>query len=822
MSMMLERGVTPPPVRSGLIIRPAEADGQFVVKDATHGTYFHVGEQEHFLFTQLDGRRPCEEICAAFESRFLDPLSAEDLQEFIELAARRGLLQGDGWEAADAKLDDDLADDDEPVVPTAKRRFPNQSLIRYRVPFFDPDRLLTVLEPRLRVFFTRGFVVASAVLIALAVAVAFTNRQEWLSAVPAAMTWQTLVAAWLTVFVVSMLHELAHGLTCKRFGGEVHEIGFLMLYGMPCFYCNVTDAWLFREKWKRLWVGLAGPFCDLVLWALATLVWRVTVPGSGVQHAAWVFMTVCGGGCFFNFNPLVKLDGYYLLSDATSMPNLSRRGRKRWFMSLRWLLWGGPPPTAEPRSRFLFWYGLASWLFIGSLLCGLLVSVVGILRLEKVEVGYLGVGLSLVMSVVIGRNVFRGVFAGEFTKMFTKRRGRVLAWALLLIGGPSSTMLIPYRDRAAGTFRVRPSTRVEVNALEAGFLSDIKVEEGCRVEPGTAIARINIPDLAVNRTKKLAEIRESEANLRRLLAGSRPEEISEQRHRVARGEAWCALGTKDLARSGKAFQEELNRLDRKIAQHVAELEYSRQSLLNAEQLHQQKALSGEQLLSEKMKSEVKSLELEEVRAQQRAREAQGTSSAEAELAHREKELADERSRLTLLEAGSRPEEIEAERARLARLVEERNYLDGLESRVLLVSPVAGVVTTSRMKEKSGQFVPQGTVVCVVEELSDVVAEIAISEDDEFGVKPGQHVDLRARAMPFRTFRAQVERKAPSAVVAVGQSQGTVTVYCRLAEPDAELLSGMTGHARIYRDQRSLGQVLAHKSLKFLRTEFWWW
>jgi putative peptide zinc metalloprotease protein len=822
MSEAIATGSAPPPLRRGLIVRPAEAEGQFVVKDAAHGTYFHVGEQEYFLFNQLDGRQSGEEICAAFEQRFRDPLTADDLQDFVKLAARRGLLQGDDWAIAEEKNDEDLADFDEPAAPHAQRRLKKQSLLRYRVPFFNPDRLLTAMEPRLRFLWTQGFLVVSVLLISLAAWLTFANWQEWLSAVPRALTWQTLAWAWVTIFIVSMIHEFAHGLTCKHFGGEVHEIGFLMLYGMPCFYCNVSDAWLFRERWKRLWVGLAGPFCDLVLWALATLVWRLTMPQTGIYQAAWLWMSVCGGGCFFNFNPLVKLDGYYLLSDATGMPNLSSRGRKRWFKTLGWLAWGGSRPAAEPHSRFLLLYGLASWLFIGSLLCGLVLNVVGVLRLEGAQIGYLGTGLSLLMSAVIGRNVFKGVFAGEFTKMLSKRRGRAMLWAGALIGGPLLISAIPFYDRAPGTFRVRPSTRVEINALEAGFLQEITLEEGSRVSPGTPIARIHIPDLEVNIIKKLAEIRESEANLRRLEAGPRPEEIAQQRQRVIRDEAWRDLGKLDLARATRAFNEEINRLDRQIAQHAAEVEFNRQSLENAQKLHAQNALSGEQLLGEKTKSEVKSLEFEEARAQKRSREAEGTGSAESELARREKELADQRSVLTLLEAGGRPEEIEAERARLARLHEERKYLEGLRSRVVLCSPVAGVITTPHLKEKNGQFVPQGTVICVVEELSDVVAEIAVQEDDEFAVQPGQRVELRARAIPFRTFEAKVERKAPSAVVAVGQLQGTVTVYCRLAETDAGILSGMTGHARIYQERRPLGLVLARKALKYLRTEFWWW
>src|SRR5262249_61144614 len=107
----------------------------------------------------------------------------------------------------------------------------------------------------------------------------WANRFELATEFQAALRWESILLVWLAVFVVTMLHESAHGLTCKRYGGEVHEIGFLLLFFMPCFYCNVSDAWLFREKSKRLWVTFAGGYFELFLWALAVFIWRMTLPG---------------------------------------------------------------------------------------------------------------------------------------------------------------------------------------------------------------------------------------------------------------------------------------------------------------------------------------------------------------------------------------------------------------------------------------------------------------------------------------------------------------------------------------------------------------
>src|SRR5262249_3404259 len=152
------------------------------------------------------------------------------------------------------------------------------------------------------------------------------NAAELVAYFPQTLRWQTLALGWVAVVLATLAHEFAHGLTCKHFGGEVHEVGFLLIFGMPCFYCNVSDAWLFRAKSRRLWVTLAGGYCDLCSWALAVFLWRLTLPGTLPNHLAWVVLTVCGGRVLLNFNPLLKLDGYYLLSDWTEVPNLQQRG----------------------------------------------------------------------------------------------------------------------------------------------------------------------------------------------------------------------------------------------------------------------------------------------------------------------------------------------------------------------------------------------------------------------------------------------------------------------------------------------------------------
>src|SRR2546423_14579090 len=108
-------------------------------------------------------------------------------------------------------------------------------------------------------------------------------------------------------FLAASAHEFAHGVTCKHFGGEVHEVGFMLIYFQPAFYCNVSDAWLFPEKAKRLWVGFAGPYFELFLWGLATVVWRLTDEQTWISYLALIVMATSGVKTLLNFNPFIKL-----------------------------------------------------------------------------------------------------------------------------------------------------------------------------------------------------------------------------------------------------------------------------------------------------------------------------------------------------------------------------------------------------------------------------------------------------------------------------------------------------------------------------------
>lgn len=800
--------------RPELVVRPLGDQGPYVVKNPGRGEYFHLGEMEHFLLTQFDGQQSAETIRAAFAERFGQVLSNEELEEFLDLAEGQGLLQREKWgDNATQRV----------AIPDAAPF--GLQLLYWRKKFFDPDRLFTWLSPKLWFCWTPAFLLFSAGCIVLAAGLLWANRQILAGSLLSSLRWETAFFAWLVLMFVTTCHEFAHGLTCKRYGGDVHEVGFLLVFFMPCFYCNVSDASMFREKSKRLWVTLAGGYFELFLWALAVFVWRLTMPDSLVNYLALIVASACGVQTLFNLNPLLKLDGYYLLSDWLEVPNLQQRAGdciKGW---IRWLLWGAARPEPDPRGRCLLTYGLVSWLYS---LAFLFLSLVVMTHMLSARLGLLGLVLVVLLGLLSLSGLLHGFTAGEVRKMILYRHKRSVLWLLGMGGLAAVLCLVQIEDRSSGTFRLRTATRAELRAPVAGFLKEICCDEGDSVTPECLIARLEVPGLDSRLAQKEAEVAAVEAKLQLLRIGPRPEEVAEQRQRVTRGHAWRDLAQQDLKRTRQALDEDLDRLEKQIAAVRAELDVAQNGYQRAKTLVERKALSETELHESEGRYRVAQARLAESQAARRAYEAKGTLEAETELARREKELADSQAALRLLEVGTRLEEIQVEQARLAQLQEEARHLEQQRKSQAVTSPTQGLITTPRFKEKIGQYLKEGDLICIVEDPSGLEAEITLAEQEVERVREGQSIELKARALPFALFTSQVDRVAP--VAERGDVQGSVTIHCRLCPgamrgaPDSArdpLRPGMSGHARIHTGQRPVGQILINRLLRYVRTEFWW-
>ncbi len=724
----------------------------FVVKEPRSGRFFRIGEVEHFIARQLDGATPLDTVGQRAEERFGASLAPEALQKFIAELRSRGLLKGEPAGAA---------------LPQHAEGRIRGNLLYLRFKAFDPDRVLEGMLRRARWLFTPAFVTSCAVGFLAALGITVASASELARDLQALSLFESVLLAWLTLAGVIAIHEFAHGLTCKHFGGRVHEMGFMLLYFQPALYCNVSDAWLFPERAKRLWVGFAGIYAEVTIWALATFLWRVLDPHTTVSQMALVVMATTGIRMLFNLNPLLKLDGYYLLSDYLELPNL----RPRAFADLRArfrALWGAEPgegSDATPRERRIYLvYGLAAGAF-SLLVLSLMGRWIGGWLVSHYQawgfVLFAGL-LAFVFRAWLGRAFGRlaAAFGIRRGRLGAPKRRRLLAAAILVALLLLSAL--PIELKVGGEFIVLAAHNADVRARVEGIIEAVFVSEGDRVAAGDPIARLSDRDLDAELEQVLAEIAEQRARHRLLLSGPRAEEI-------------------EVAQAALEKAEE-------------RLRYARIHLDRLSRLHEQQLSSL--------------TEFEEAREQ---------------AAIREKELEEAAGELRLLRAGTRPEEIEAVEAGIARLEARSQHLEAQLAHVRITSPIAGIVTTPKVEEKLGEYVERGELIAEVHELERVDAEIAVSEKEIADVRLGQEVTVKARAFPGRSFQGTVTSVAPAASRSEESGETRITVATQLENPGLLLKPQMTGTAKIHCGKRRAISLVTRRLVRYLRVEFWsWW
>ena len=205
---------------------------------------------------------------------------------------------------------------------------------------------------------------------------------------------------------MKVLHELGHALACKHFGGEVHELGFMLLVFAPCLYCDVSDAWRLPSKWQRIAVSAAGMIVELVLAAVATIVWWYAQPGV-VQLVALNVMIICTVNTLLvNGNPLLRYDGYYILSDLMETPNLWQRSRDVLRRITSGWLFGQPAPDdplVPARQRpWLALYAVASKVYLMLVVVAIVWGLVVLLYPHHLQNLAYAVGLTMIGSALVG------------------------------------------------------------------------------------------------------------------------------------------------------------------------------------------------------------------------------------------------------------------------------------------------------------------------------------------------------------------------------------------------------------------------------------
>ncbi len=539
--------------RPDLTIVPQDYGRQryWLVKDPVSLNYFHLREEEYAILEMLDGRTGFTEIKARFEKRFAPfRLPFEQIQAFLGRLHQCGLILSDAPGQGEQLL--------ERAAAGRKQRWlaawANVLAIRFRGT--DPQPLLDWLAGHhvfmvgCRWCFSRAFLLLVLLLALAAVAVGGTRYAGSLQAPMLPAMWAAGAVrsmggeffypgnlVWLAVVLAAakVLHELGHALSCLHFGGQCRELGLMLLVFTPCLYCDVSDAWTFPDKWRRITVSAAGIVVEIFLASVATLLWCYTRPGL-VHALSLNVMVVCSvSTLLFNGNPLLRYDGYYVLADLLEVPNLAEQSRLVVVRTAAFLFLGIRQMSNRmlpARGRWLLGlYGLASLAYRFFITLAILWFVHRITKSYGMEV--LGNALAV---VVLGGMVLlpawrfaaflgsRGTRWGtQYTGSGSWRRGRrwgtqypgsrAIVLCGLWAGGLVFFALLPWPCRVAAPMVVEPENAHRVYAVVAGTMIS-SVRAGERVEKGQEVARLVNLDIR----KEIVELTGKRNQQRRQLA----------------------------------------------------------------------------------------------------------------------------------------------------------------------------------------------------------------------------------------------------------------------------------------------------------------
>ncbi len=490
----------------------------WVVKDPVGLQYYRFEEEEYAILQMLDGQSSLEEIAEQFEAEFPpQTIRVQELQNFIGMLHRSGLVLSDAsGQGVQLKKRSDERRRKE-LIGTVS------NILSIRFKGFDPERILNAMYPWVRWFFSPTATWLSLALMASALALVVVEFDVFQAKLP---SFQSFFAAqnWLFIgavlAVTKVIHEFGHGLSCKHFGGECHEMGVMFLVLTPCLYCNVSDSWMLPNRWHRAAIGAAGMYVEIVIASIATFLWWFSEPGPLNYICLNIMFVSSVSTILFNANPLLRYDGYYILSDIMEVPNLRQKASKILNTKLgSWCLGLKEPedPFLPKRNQALFaLYTVASFLYRWVILLSILYF------LNKVFEPY---GLKVLGQIIALASLY-GLVVMPLSKVYKffrvpgrwsqVKKVRMAVSLTLLAGLIASTFVIPFPSSVMCQFELLPRGATSVYVEVEGVLSEVLVEPGQEVAAEQVLARLSNVDLQLEIEALRGELAASRVELKSL------------------------------------------------------------------------------------------------------------------------------------------------------------------------------------------------------------------------------------------------------------------------------------------------------------------
>lgn len=462
----------------------------YVLEDPITGQNRRLSPEAYWIIGLMNGRRTVDELWTLSSERLGETMPTHE--ELIQLIS--GLYQGN---VICFQSSGDISELFEREYEARKKKLLGKlkSPLSIQIPLVDPEKFLRKTERYVAPVFSKA---AALIWIGMVIFLLVAAVQYWQPLTSGisdrVLAAENLLLIWVIYPIIKLLHEFGHGYAVKRHGGEVHEMGVMLLVMMPVPYVDATASGAFRSKYHRMLVGAAGMIVEVFIAALAMLVWVNAEPGL-IKSIAYNTLFIAGvSTVLVNGNPLLRFDGYYVLADFLEIPNLSQKANQAWGWIVKRFCFGieslERPGESGREFAWLACYGIASLIYRLFLTLTIVLFVAG---------KYFFIGIVLAMWSFIGVWLWPAITTVRkaWSDSDIRREGRepVLVVSIAAVALIVLLAVIPFPLSTSVQGVVQFSEDQRVLMEEACFAEQV-LPHGSAVQPGDVLIRCRNPDLS--------------------------------------------------------------------------------------------------------------------------------------------------------------------------------------------------------------------------------------------------------------------------------------------------------------------------------------
>ena len=512
----------------------------WIAHDPVHREFYFFSAVEKAIAFHLDGNQSVSGIVQ--KMRCVDEsVSASFVMNLVRRLDQASLLLHRNWRTLKGKR----------VSESSRWLAIANSMIAWRLPLLNPSRVIDALVPIGKILFSGWWLAA---LMAMVVGCVLMLTQRWpelfadFIALQSGLRGDRLLLAAVLLLAIKAMHEFGHALACRTVGAECREMGVFFFFGAPCMYCDVSDTWRVPNRWKRILVSAAGMIAELAIAMVACLVWYTnSVPW--VQSIALQVMLCCTVvTVLINANPLLRYDGYYILSDAMGIPNLAEQSRESWSQLWRSLLFGAMRRDSVFRQTALAFYHLASscyrWFLLAVLVWG------GNQWLFHRRLG----GFGGVLTAVIATAVLANLGLSLKSSLSVRNRTEPIRWFRLGFWVMAFAILVWIVGMWRFTHHlfvrgvIETAEQVTLYARHSAIVSRAIVD-GSLVPEGSTVVSMESPELELQRIQSHGDLNEAKVRLQQAANRSVDDPVASRQ-------------LAELEKSMLAMEERAEKLDR--------------------------------------------------------------------------------------------------------------------------------------------------------------------------------------------------------------------------------------------------------------------